>query len=173
MKKVLVLLAGGLILLAFPRCSNTETQPFDAEFTGVYTSVVPDSVRCGPGLWANVIVDCKGNAEVLGDFICHFDFCADGEGHYPGTGMTAYMVAECGDTLFIEGGGQVMEGRLEEHPDHVISYWRDPFKILGGTGKFEGATGSGMTDDYNSIKDENSHHHWVGTITLVKGNKII
>ncbi len=57
---------------------------------------------------------------------------------------------------------------MEDHPDHVVSYWRDPYKILGGTGKFEGATGEGMTDDYNSSEDQNSHHHWKGTMTLLK-----
>ena len=171
MKKYIIMLAGSLLLLAFSQCSNTETHPFDADFTGVYTSVVPDSVRCGPGLWANVIVDFEGTCNELGNISGQFDFCADGEGYYPGNWMQAYMVAENGDTLFIECAGQVLEGRLEEHPDHVTSYWKDPFKILGGTGKFEGATGSGMTDDYNSINDENSHHHWTGTITLIKGNK--
>ncbi|MBP1668794.1 MAG: hypothetical protein H6Q21_1160, partial [Bacteroidetes bacterium] len=47
-------------------------------------------------------------------------------------------------------------------------YWRDPFEILGGTGKFKGATGKGTTDDYNSSEDPYSHHHWTGTITLLK-----
>ena len=38
-----------------------------------------------------------------------------------------------------------------------------------GMGRFEGATGSGTNDDYNSDLDPYSHHHWTGTITLVKG----
>jgi len=46
-----------------------------------------------------------------------------------------------------------------------------PFVILGGTGRFEGATGGGMTDDYNSSEDPYSHHQWVGKITLVKGKR--
>ena len=43
---------------------------------------------------------------------------------------------------------------------------------LGGTGRFDGATGGGMSDDYN-LDDYpgNSFHHWVGTITLVKGKR--
>jgi hypothetical protein len=64
-----------------------------------------------------------------------------------------------------------MEGRLSDRPSYVIEYWRDPFVILGGTGRFEGATGGGMTDDYNSALDPYSHHHWNGTITMVKGKQ--
>ena len=44
--------------------------------------------------------------------------------------------------------------------------WRDPFVFKGGTGRFEGASGGGKTDDYNSSEDPNSHHHWKGTIRL-------
>jgi hypothetical protein len=51
------------------------------------------------------------------------------------------------------------------------NFAKDPFKILGKTGRFKGASGSGMTDDYNSDLDPYSHHHWKGTITLVKGNQ--
>ena len=65
--------------------------------------------------------------------------------------------------------GAVLPGRLDDHPEEVVSYWRDPFVILGGTGRFEDASGGGMTDDYNSSEDNNSHHHWVGTITMKKG----
>lgn len=64
--------------------------------------------------------------------------------------------------------GRVIEGKTEEHPSSVIEYWQDDFEILGGTGKFEGATGKGKTDDYNNSEDPNSHHHWKGTISLIK-----
>ena len=164
------------MLLVCAQCTNTnsktETVPFEAEFTGTYTHMMPDSVRCGPGPWFHVIVDCKGSNDLLGDFTTHFDFCADAQGYYPGIEMIAYMIADNGDSLFITCiEGQVIEGKLDDHPDYVVEYWRDPFEILGGTGKFEGATGSGMTDDYNSVNDENSHHHWTGTITMAKQKK--
>ncbi len=68
--------------------------------------------------------------------------------------------------------GQVIYGNEDDHPDGVNSYWRDPFTILGGTGRFDGATGGGMSDDYNlDVYPGNSFHHWVGTITLVKGKR--
>jgi len=162
------MLAGLIVLMAFSNCSRTETVPFDAEFTGTYTSVQPDSLRCGPGQWFHTIVDCTGKGTVLGNFTTHFDFCFENDGYYPGDHMIAYMIADNGDTLFVQSAGQVLEGRQEDHPEHVTSYWRDPFEILGGSGKFKGATGGGMGDDYNSNLDENSHHHWVGTITMIK-----
>jgi hypothetical protein len=43
--------------------------------------------------------------------------------------------------------------------------------VMGGTGSFEGATGTIMSDDYNSSEDPYSHHHWKGTITMVKGKQ--
>ena len=62
-----------------------------------------------------------------------------------------------------------MGGRLDDHPEYVTSWWKDPWEITGGTGRFEGATGSGYTDDYNSAIDPYSHHRWTGTITMLKG----
>ena len=156
------------MLLAFTNCQRTETVPFDAEFTGTYTAVYEDSVICGPSPSMRIIVDCSGKGTALGNFTTHFEFCADDQGYYPGKQMVAHMIADNGDTLFVSCAGQVLEGRQDDHPEHVVSYWRDPFKILGGTGKFKGATGEGMTDDYNSSEDQNSHHRWKGTITLVK-----
>jgi len=169
MKTNLITLAGSLcVLVAFSNCNRTETLQFDADFTGVYTAVNPDSVACGPGPWMHITVDCLGTEATLGKFTTHFEFCADDQGYYPGKQMLAYMLAENGDSLFVSCAGQVIEGRMEDHPDHIVSYWRDPFEILGGSGKFEGATGEGMTDDFNSSEDQNSHHHWKGTMTLLK-----
>ncbi len=169
MKTNLITLAVSLCaLVAFSNCNRTETVAFDADFTGVYTAVYPDSLVCGPGPSMQIIVDCTGKETTLGKFTTHFEFCSDGKGNYPGKRMVAYMIAENGDSLFVRCAGQVIAGRVEDHPGHVVSYWRDPFEILGGSGKFKGATGEGMTDDFNSSEDQNSHHHWKGTMTLLK-----
>ena len=50
----------------------------------------------------------------------------------------------------------------------MMSYWKDDFEILGGTGKFSDAPGKGKTNDYNSSEDPNSHHFWTGSITYQK-----
>jgi len=167
MKTKLMSLIGGFIILMAFSCQGPETLPFEADFTGTYTAVYPDSLLCGPGS-QHVMVDFIGKNDLLGAFTGHFNFCADSMGHYPGPLMKAYIVAENGDSLFISCAGQVLPGRQDDHPDYVVSYWRDPFEILGGSGKFEGATGSGLTNDYNSKQDQNSHHQWKGSITLNK-----
>jgi len=142
--------------------------PFKADFIGNYTYVGPDTLaeaKCNETLSAwRAIVDGEGTSSYLGDFIVHFDFCGDEAGNYGN--LYGYMVSAAGDTLFVSCAGQVKEGRLADHQAHVTSYWRDPFEIKGGTGKFKGASGGGTTNDYNSTEDTNSHHHWNGTITL-------
>lgn len=150
------------------------TLPFEAEFLGTYIYAGPENQNFTDvtGLeprgceFARVIVDFEGSGIPLGNFTGNFDFCAGPDGYGP---SISYMEAENGDILYVSIEGQVIPGRIEgDHPDYVTSYWRDPFVILGGTGRYAGATGEGMSDDYNSSEDGNSHHNWSGTITLVK-----
>lgn len=150
---------------------KTVTLPFKAEFLGNYVSIDASTI-CGEYPWMRIINEGGGKGTHLGKFTHHMDFCCEIEqGIYPGEYMKAYFVAANGDTLFVACAGQVIEGRAPNHPEYVTSYFRDPFEILGGTGRFKGATGKGMTDDYNSSLDAFSHHRWIGTITLVKGKK--
>ncbi|MDX1286321.1 MAG: hypothetical protein R3182_14980 [Draconibacterium sp.] len=157
------------------------TLPFKAEFVGTYMEGTGPNSMCGEwdparGLfWVVVINEGEGNATHLGKFSHHFEFCADFyNGDYPGpTGhMEAWFVSANGDTLFVDVAGVVLDGRLDHHPEDVNSYFTDPWTITGGTGRFEGATGSGMTDDYNRDSyPQNSFHHWTGTITMKKGKR--
>ncbi len=167
--------------------SQTVTVPFKANFIGTYLEGTGPNLECGdcpvdeegnpigPECWAIVYNDGVGTGTHLGKFRNHFEFCIDLiSGIYPGpTGhMKAWFVAANGDKLFVSLAGQVINGRLDYHPIDVNSYFKDPFRIIGGTGRFEGASGGGWTDDYNRDSyPENSFHHWTGTITLVKGNK--
>ena len=153
------------------------TVPFKADFVGTYMYAGPEA-SCGewnPGggvMWGMVINEGGGTGTQLGRFTHYFEFCCEFiSGIYPASHMVAYFTAANGDILHVSCAGQVIEGKAPDHPDYVDSYFRDPFVILGGTGRFEGATGSGWTDDYNSSEDPNSHHHWRGTMTLVKGNR--
>jgi hypothetical protein len=149
------------------------TLPFDVNALGNYTYVGPDTLpapKCVEPLniW-RAIVDGKGTGTPVGDFTMHFDFCGDSLSFYGNA--VAYMALSDGDTLFVSGAGRVFDGRLDDHAAYVVSYWRDPFVILGGTGKYDGAFGDIITDDYNSSEDPNSHHHWKGTITMKKGTQ--
>lgn len=183
MKNAMILLwliAGFCLLMAcekeveepvlFPEDEMTRGElPFRADFLGNYVCTEPCSV-CGDEPWIMITNEGGGTGTFLGNFTHHFEFCCDMvSSKYPGNYMKAYFVASCGDTLFVACEGRVIEGRAEDHPDYVTSYFRDPFEILGGTGRFSGATGRGNTDDYNSSLDANSHHHWRGIITLTRG----
>jgi len=147
------------------------TLPFDVTATGNYTYFGPDTLdfpKCVAPLnsW-RAMVDGRGTGTPVGDFAVHFDFCGDSLSNYGNT--EAYLALSDGDTLFVTGAGRVMDGRLDDHPAFVTSYWRDPFVILGGTGKYEGATGEIITDDYNSSEDSFSHHRWKGKKKKKKG----
>jgi len=160
--------------------SNTVTVPFKADFVGTYMYAGPES-SCGEWdpeaglLWGMVINEGTGTGTHLGKFTSYFEFCCEFiSGIYPGpTGhIAAYFTAANGDILYVSCAGQVLNGRLDYHPADVNSYFKDPFLIVGGTGRFEGATGSGYTDDYNRDSyPDNSFHHWSGTITMVRGKR--
>jgi len=149
------------------------TQPFKAECTGEYKYFGPDTfpdAKCtgSLSLW-RAIVDAQGTGAPLGDFTVHFDFCGDSLSNYGN--LYAYIIDNDSDTLFINSSGRVFDGRLDEHPAFVTSYWRDTVKFVGGTGKFKGATGIAITDDYNSSEDPYSHHRWEGTIAMAEEKK--
>src|SRR4030042_1518342 len=178
MKKLFLFTAALCLILSFTDCNRQKapkmiTEPFDASCTGNYTYVGADTLpnpKCvAPYTAWRAIVDGQGTDTLLGNFTIHFDFCGDTLSNYGN--LYGYMIDAEGDTLFISCSGRVLDGRLDDHPAYVTSYWRDPFELLGGTGKFKGASGSGTTDDYNSSEDPNSHHHWTGTITMAKRKK--
>lgn len=157
------------------------TLPFKADFVNTYMEQTGPDPICGTWdpehgeFWMMVYGEGGGNATHLGKFTHHFEFCCDwASGIYPGPSgyMLGYFVAANGDSLFVHVEGQVMDGRLNHHPEDVNSYFTDPWEIIGGTGMFEGATGHGMTDDYNRDSyPNNSFHHWTGEITLLKGKR--
>jgi hypothetical protein len=144
------------------KVSNPEpeivNEPFEAVFTGNYKD------GCEIGGTRYLRIEFIGTCIQFSNFTGYLDF-PEGPGDAQGQ-----IVTTNGEVLYVSCQHNVKVGREPNHPDHVISYWRGPFAILGGTGRFEGATGNGMTDDYNSCEDENSHHHWRGMITLIKGD---
>ncbi len=138
---------------------------FNIVMTGNYDYVGPSDI-CGDfPPYGRVTNTGEGTGTHLGHFTHYFDFCFDlTDGSYPEDYLVGYFEDENGDRLFVEVAGFVLPGRLPGMPDFATSYFRDPFVIVGGTGRFEGATGWGMTNDYNSANDPYSHHHWKGRI---------
>ncbi len=150
---------------------KTVTLGFNLVFTGNYDLPAPNPGKCGPSPYMiNIINNGEGNGTHFGKLTSHFDFCVDvRDFSYPNDFEEAYFEDENGDRLYVYVKGFVLTGRIPGMPSYAIEYFKDPFEIIGGTGRFEGATGEGMTNDYNSSKDPYSHHHWKGKITLPKG----
>ena len=147
--------------------TKTVTMGFNLVFTGNYDYEEFDEV-CGFPL-IHIINTGEGTGTHFGKLTSYFDFCVNVfDFSYPNGHIVAYFEDKNGDQLFVEVAGFVLGGRVPGMPSYANSYFKDPFTIIGGTGRFEGATGSGMTNDYNSDKDPYSHHHWKGKITLVK-----
>jgi hypothetical protein len=140
------------------------TVPFKAEFAAHYTATHEDVDRCGKLPWIRHIVDGTGTEPNLGEFTVHMDFCSfSGTGIYSDV-VDSYFVFEV-DSLFINTWGKT--GPPDENdPPYYTNKWNDPFEFTGGTGRFEGASGGGMTHCYNSTEDDLSHHNWEGTLTM-------
>lgn len=152
-----------------PALPVNRTIPFDASFTGNYTYFGADSTEvtgfhreCSS---TRVIIDGNGKDTNLGDFSFHLDLCRDMQsGNF--YGPNSYLFTNQGDILFISVSGKCCEGRCNDHPSCVNSYWKNSFNIIGGTGVFAGATGELISDDFTSKLDPYTHHRWKGNITI-------
>ena len=161
---------------------------------GIEAHSILEIVNWSPRPSLNLSIDSQQGITSLGNFTIHLNFCftkpepcplgsikSDANGiagkdidliKYP-VSIYGYMAGTNGDTLFISCSGVIVEGREENHPSDVVAYWKEPFSFTGGTGRFEGATGGGLTNDYNSCSDYCTHHQWEGTLTIVKEQKSI
>ena len=140
-----------------------ETKDFEATFFTDLASIGPDSITCAaPRNFLNV-QEGSGSEATVGNFTTTITFCVD-----PATleygDSEASFVAENGDELFLDVSGQVVPST---EPGYDLEF-KDPFTIIGGTGRFEGATGSGMTNSFVSNATQRTDHVWKGTITLKK-----
>ncbi len=167
---LIILLSLALIIALSIGCCDEdgpqfETIDFNATFFTDQISLVPDSTgsRCAPPY---VVVNTQagsGSEPTIGNFTTSMTFCVN-PNNFEYTDINAVMAAEDGDKLFLGGGGQVIP---TTEPGYDFEF-KDPFTIVGGTGRFEGATGSGMTDSYHKAAIGRTDHIWSGTITLKK-----
>jgi hypothetical protein len=157
----------------------TVTVPFEAHMLGTPILIDYENSECAQeGNPVHVIVEAEGTATHMGKVHVTFNFCAGGQDpditvpHMKVGGNSCVLTAANGDELFLSTeGGAVIFGRTEEHPDYVIDYWRYPYTITGGTGRFDGAEGEIYSDDFDTSLNDHSVHNWYGEITLVKGKK--
>ena len=117
----------------------------------------------------------EGVAKKLGSFTTKITFCVDVDPESPtyleyvdGEGVFAF---NNGDELYFTVSRKVLP--LEDDPVYG-AFFMDPFVFTGGTGRFEGASGEGITDSKVHFQQEGvsrTDHIWTGTLILKKKKK--
>ena len=153
------------------------TVPFAARFFTDLAGLAPDESCGAPPRLLNV-QEGYGEATHLGRFTVRITFCFDpsellddgvlspGESLPYDQGMGT-LVAANGDVLFVTIAGAVLPS---DHPDYDFEF-SDPFEIVGGTGRFEGAGGAGTTSSLVDFQSQPSRtdHVWTGTLSVPRG----
>lgn len=165
------------------KSSKSITVPFKATFYTIKDNDYTDEEFCSedPYLALNHQVG-KGYGTHLGGFDIIITFCGAGFDYKNGTGS---FIAANGDELYVQIPSEGEIGHVmfipEGHPlfgSEYEAYFEDPFSIIGGTGRFEGATGEGMTssfvdlfNDEGFIPEHRTDHNWTGTLTFNPGSR--
>lgn len=161
--------------MALGRDNGGVTVPFKAAFFTDLVALMPDESCGAPPRLLN-IQEGFGQSTHLGRFTVRITFCVDvtdildgaltdGES-LPYDSGEGTLIAANGDRLFITIAGAVLPS---DHPDFDFEF-ADPFQFTGGTGRFAGAGGSGMTNSLVDFQAARTHHHWSGSLTLPRGN---
>jgi hypothetical protein len=139
-----------------------KTLPFKAEFFTILQSFEEDGGCTPPRNYLNTQAG-DGTATHLGGFSTTLTFCVN-PATFEYENVQGSFVAENGDEIFVTGYGQVLPST---EPGYDLEF-QDPFEIIGGTGKFAGATGSGTTNSFVNLTTQQTDHVWTGTITILK-----
>ena len=160
-----------------PVTRRMRTIPFKSKFSTWRMEEKENEVECNdPSLPGPNYQQGGGRATYLGNFKTIMTFCV-GPGSFYG-GARGYFEAANGDRLFFK----IERGQVKLLPpgsDPVYeAYFKDPFEFCGGTGRFEGASGSGMTDSMVDLWNEENpfpgpiieghrtDHKWTGKLIL-------
>ena len=141
---------------------KTETVDFEADFFTVLVSFEEDAGCTAPKNFLNT-QQGSGSATLVGNFTTQLTFCVN-PATFEYENVQGSLVAENGDEMFITGEGQVVPTEKEGYDLEFM----DPFTITGGTGQFEGASGSGMTESYVNMTTGQTDHVWTGKLTVKK-----
>jgi len=150
------------------------TKPFKADFYTEEYDLVPDG--CGSGIAINTQTG-EGEGTELGRFTTWMVFCFDlnappALGTYwflPGPpGQNGRFVAANGDELWIT----VLDGYVDffdpNLPPGYQASFHDDFYFIGGTGRFEGASGGGQINSLVGINGR-TDHKWTGMLMIPTG----
>lgn len=137
--------------------SVSTTVPFKARYIATFAGFGP-----GPGCDGRLSLQGAGTGTHLGKFTVALGFCGRADGTLD-TGMGTFVAAN-GDELHIifngvsDGGSPVL---------HFTSY----VTFVGGTGRFEGATGTATVDGSFDGRTGSGPADWNGMITLPRGGQ--
>lgn len=153
--------------------------PFKADFT-VWNKSNPGDDFCeGQGYFSATMIG-YGNITHLGYTQTKFTFCNNLKtGEYWNTNVV--FTAANGDELYASIPVGLIIPNEEENAAHYRTRFNDKMYFVGGTGRFEGASGEAMTnayvhypkDEYLQPGDEVWHTDFFseGTLILIKGKK--
>lgn len=147
-------------------------RPFRAQMFTRLVGMAPDPT-CGdfPRLLNTQVGE--GQVTHLGQVSVVITFCVDvtdvlddgtltaGESLPYDSGLGTLTAAN-GDMLYLTISGAVLPS---DDPDYDLEF-KDPFHFTGGTGRFVGATGEGMTASFVDQSDDRTDHQWLGTLVL-------
>ena len=108
-----------------------------------------------------------GKAAQLGKLKFESVFCIDPATFVYGKGTNTYgrFIFDNGDVLNLLVEGQVL---LSDHPKYDAEF-QDEIEFIGGTGRFDGAYGSAITNSFVTFFPDGTDstiHHWKGTLYL-------
>jgi len=150
---------------------QTVTVPFKANFTVKDYSDYTDG-SCGPAPIYSLTMKGEGNINHMGSITTEMTFCCNtSNGFYWDTNCT--FVAANGDELYATiPTGQILPNE-GDNSDYYQTYFNDKMYFVGGTGRFEGASGEAMSNAYVHNDPENWHTDFFsnGELILVKGKK--
>jgi hypothetical protein len=151
--------------------TRTVTVPFKANFS-VWDRSDYTNNSCGGNHSVFLIMKGSGPATHLGKMTTTMTFCCNTQtGYYYNT--TGNFIAENGDQLFFE----IPEGQIIPNKNDNSYYYQKRFNdrmiFMGGTGKFEGATGEALTNAYvHDGRDEwRADFFTIGTLTILTGKQ--
>lgn len=166
-QSLVAVLVAAAICLAFaaPAAAKAPVRQFRGSFTTVDTFVIPP-LDCPSGAFLRANVVGQGQFEHLGLTRVHFTHCSwldfdTGVGWSDVGEMT--LTAANGDTLFLTHQATF---HMDPWPDFVNAPVDTfPWTVVGGTGRFAHATGSGGGHGFGVITSGSSDYWLSGTIS--------
>lgn len=135
----LTLLAVIAMGLAVPASAHPDARPFTGSTSGEVIFV--RDIDCPNFGGLKTVTNTTGTASHLGRTLATGEHCTPTGAQI--TGGRATLVAANGDEVHLEYAGTVTPVVTAETPIDTVIVAETPYEIVGGTGRFDGATGEG------------------------------